>query len=156
MPTECYRPTDLEALLRVLHRLGIARTGATLLLVLVTSVFLLFALLDTRPPNDHDDFYTAGSAAAFVALDAAPPSKKFAVLARHFGEGDLHPRGPQTVLLLAMDWFGASRAVFRAVNLPFLLLLVLGTGLIAREVLPARPALLTAFVCGSLPLVINY
>jgi hypothetical protein len=113
---------------------------------LVSGIFLTFSLTDTRPPDDHDDFYTASSAQSFVHLDAAPLGDKLAVLAHHFGQGDLHPRGPQTVLLIAMDVLGASQAVYRSANLPFLLLLVLGTLLLARQLLSERAALLAAFV----------
>lgn len=145
----------MEALQRVLHSLGRARTGGPLLVAITAAVFLSFALTDTRPPNDHDDFYTAASAEAFVQLDTAPIAEKIPILGQHFAQGDLHPRGPQTVLLVAMDLFGGIRAVFRAVGLPFLLLLVLGTWAFAREVLPPRAALLSAFVCATLPAVLN-
>lgn len=146
----------MKPLPRALRFLEGPAAGLGALLGLVTLVFVLFCAADQRPPDDHDDFYTASSSWAYLELDQASLSEKPGVLAHHFRGGNLHPRLAQTVLLISMDILGASRLVFRLANLPFLLLLVAGTWLLARELLGHRLALLAAFLAATLPVVINY
>ena len=55
-----------------------------------------------------------------------------------------------------MDLFGPSLPVFRAFLAPFFALLIIGTWLLAREVLRPRSALLATFVVATLPIVTNY
>lgn len=130
--------------------------GLVAVLLQCAAMFLLFCAVDRRPPDDHDDFYTANSHWAVQDFLDAGLRDRPRVLWDHFRSGELHPRFAQTVLVASLGTFGRSRFVFRATNLPFLLLLVLGTWLLAREFGSDRMALLAAFVVANLPVVINY
>jgi hypothetical protein len=134
------------------HRMLIA------VLAFVTFVLVLFGVMDNRPPDDHDDFYTAALADDVWKFEEASPLGKLAVLGHRLkeGPGQFHPQLAQTFLVAAMGTFGRSVTVFRLANLPFLLLLVFGTYLLARELSGARLAVLAAFVVGTLPIVTNY
>ena len=146
----------MAALRTAIDALGRPRAGLTTILVFSSVLFLLFCGLDRRPPDDHDDFYTANSTWALQDLEEASLLRKPGVLWDHFRRGELHPRLAQTVLVASLGTFGSSRFVYRATNLPFLLLLILGTYLLAKELASVRLALLSAFVVGNLPMVINY
>jgi len=132
------------------------RAGLTAILAFCGVMFLLFCAVDRRPPDDHDDFYTANSIWALQDFEEASIFGKPGVLWDHFRRGELHPRLAQTALVASLGTFGSSRFVYRATNLPFLLLLVLGTYLLGRELASTRLALLAAFVVGNLPMMINY
>jgi len=127
-------------------------------LAFVTFVLLVFGVTDNRPPDDHDDFYTAALADDVWKFEEASPLGKLRVLGHRFkeGPGQFHPQLAQTFLVAAMGTFGRSSTVFRLANLPFLLLLVFGTYLLARELSGPRLAVLAAFVVGTLPIVTNY
>jgi len=137
-----------------------ARAHRELLWILgfVGLAFVVFCALDRRPPNDHDDFYTAALADDVYAYREAGLVGKVQILTRRMvkGPGQFHPPLAQTTLLAALGTFGPSRAMFRLTNLPFLLLLVWGTFLLASEFATRRMALLSAFVVGTLPIVVNY
>jgi hypothetical protein len=133
---------------------GSTRWGLAGVLLLATLQLVLFAALDSRPPNDHDPFYTDSSIPWVLQLRDASPMAWPGVLVDHFLGGDLHPRLAQTVLVLALGLFGETATVFRLANLPFVLLLVGGTWLLARELGVRRPAL-AAFAIATLPLAIH-
>ena len=131
-------------------------TTAALLCAAFVGWLLLWAALDRRPPDDHDDFYTHRSIPAAWAAAEAGPVGKVGVYVRHFREGRLHPQLAQTSLVAAMGSFGVSRFVFRAANAPWLFLLLFGTFLLARELTGPRLAFLAVFLVGTLPIVLNY
>ena len=146
----------MSALRRAIHALGEPKAGLTAILLFSSALFLLFCAVDQRPPDDHDDFYTANSSWALQDFREAGLLSKPGVLWDHFQRGELHPRLAQTVLVATMGTLGPSRFMFRATNLPFLLLLLVGTYLVARELASVRLALLATFVVANLPMVINY
>ncbi len=134
------------------------RLAVGLLLVLCSTPLVLFGLLDTRLPDDHDVYYTRtvvhplqNSAGEGLGenLDA------LGALAVH-GEGMIHPPLAQTALLAALQLFGTSLRVFRLALVPFLLLLLWATYRAGRELVGHRFGLLAAFVVGTLPVVLNY
>lgn len=131
-----------------------ARRGLWLSLAVAAAQLLLFAWLDHRPPNDHDPFYTDASIPWVLQLRDASLLSWPGVLTEHVLAGDLHPRLAQTVLVAALGLFGESVAVFRLANLPFVLLLVLGTWLLARELRVRHPGLV-AFAVATLPLAVH-
>lgn len=130
--------------------------AALLLCGAFTAWLLLWAALDRRPPDDHDDFYTHRSIAAVFAAREASPAQLPGVLASHMADGYLHPQLAQTSLVGTLGTFGISRFWLRATNAPWLFLLLLGTFLVARELSEPRLALLAVFVVGTLPIVLNY
>jgi hypothetical protein len=146
----------MSALRSAIEALGRPKVGLTAVLIFSSVLFLLFCAVDQRPPDDHDDFYTANSSWALQDFRDAGLVGKPGVLWDHFQRGELHPRLSQTFLVATMGTFGPSRFVYRASNLPFLLLLLVGTYLVARELAGVRLALVAAFVVGNLPMVINY
>ena len=146
----------MKALRRLGDRLSDPKVGLPAVLAFSAFFFLLFCAVDARPPNDHDDFYTANSIWAVQDLGEAGLLAKPGVLWDHFRGGRLHPRLAQTTLVASLGTFGHSRFVFRATNLPFLLLFALGTYLMAKELAGPRLALLAAFVASNVPMVINY
>ncbi len=117
---------------------------------------LLWAALDRRPPDDHDDFYTHRSIPAAVAAHDGPITAMPGILLDHFRDGLLHPQLAQTSLVATLGTFGVSRFWLRAANAPWLFLLLFGTFLLARELSGPRLALLAVFMVGSLPIVLNY
>ncbi len=119
---------------------------------------VVFAVADNRPPDDHDDFYTAALASDVWQFQEASLAGKLKVLGHRLkeGPGQFHPQLAQTALVAALGTFGSSQAVFRLSNLPFLLLLLFGSYLLARELSGPRLAILSAFVVGTLPIVTNY
>ena len=119
---------------------------------------VVFSVADNRPPDDHDDFYTAALAPEVWQFQEASLPGKFGVLAHRLkeGPGQFHPQLAQTFLVATLGIFGPSQTVFRLSNLPFLLLLVFGSYLLARELSSPRLAVLAAFVVGTLPIVTNY
>jgi len=127
-------------------------------LAFVALVLVVFSVNDNRPPDDHDDFYTAALAGDVWKFEQANLLGKLRVLGHRLkeGPGQFHPQLAQTVLVATMGTFGRSATVFRISNLPFLLLLVMGTYLLARELSGPKLAVLAAFVVGTLPIVTNY
>ena len=113
-----------------------------------------FAALDRRPPDDHDDFYTADCIPWIAALREAPHSQRPGLLLDQFGSGPLHPRIAQTSLVAVLAAAGPSRAAYRLANLPFLLLLVWSTALLARELGARRPGI-AALAVAVAPIVVN-
>lgn len=126
--------------------------GLALLLSLVQLV--AFATLDRRPPDDHDDFYTADCIPWLDALAEARWTEAPGILWDQVGAGVLHPRVAQTALIATLHALETSRAFYRLANLPFLLLLVIGTWLLARELGARRPGL-AALAIAATPLVVN-
>ncbi len=132
------------------------RRGLAAVLAFAAVTLLLFCALDRRPPDDHDDFYTGDVTWSLTDLDEAPLFARPGVVLRHFARGELHPQLAQTSLLATLATFGRSRFVFRAANLPFYLLLIVGTWLLARQLASERLAILAAFATANLPMMINY
>ena len=130
------------------------RLGLVLALLVAAAQIVAFALLDHRPPNDHDPFYTDSSIPWLLQLRHASPLSWPAVLTDHFLSGDLHPRLAQTALVATLGIFGENVTVLRLANLPFALLLVLGSWLLARDLRVRHPGLV-AFVVATLPLVVH-
>ena len=130
---------------------------SVLLLLVVTALpLILFAALDTRAPDDHDNYYSVAMVDELVRWRDDGGGVGVLVGALIHGDGSSNPPLAQTALLGALGTSGASRAVFRLVGLPFLLAIVLATYLAGREVLGHRGGLLAAFVVSSLPMVVNY
>lgn len=119
---------------------------------------VVFSVADNRPPDDHDDFYTAALAQDVWQFQEASLAGKARVLGHRLkeGPGQFHPQLAQTFLVATLGVFGRTQTVFRLSNLPFLLLLVFGSYLLARELSGPRLAILAAFVVGTLPIVTNY
>ena len=132
------------------------RRGLAAVLAFTAFWFLLFCAVDRRLPDDHDDFYTADSTWELADLKEASFFEQPGILFDHFSRGKLHPRLAQVTLVGSLSVFGRSRFVYRATNLPFLLLLVAGTWLLARELAGHRFAFLAAFATANVPMVINY
>ena len=131
-----------------------SRRGLALALLLCVAQLTTFALLDRRPPDDHDDFYTVDCLPSVHRFAAARWSQRPGILLDQFTEGSLHPRVAQTALVATLGTFGPSRAAFRLTNLPFLLLLILGTWLLARE-LGCRWPGVAAIAVAACPAVVN-
>jgi len=130
---------------------------SVLLLLAATALpLILFACLDTRAPDDHDNFYSVAMVDELVQW--RDHGGGLAALAKTLvrGDGSSNPPMAQAALLSALGTFGASRTVFRLVGLPFLLLTVLATYLAGRELLGHRAGLLAALVVSTLPMVVNY
>ncbi len=125
-----------------------------LALVVATLQLCLFAGFDQRGPDDHDDFYTVETAPWVARVRAAPLAERPALLAQHFIGGELHPQLAQTALLATLSAAGPSYRHYRLVNLPFLLLAVLGTWALARELGTRHPGL-AALAVATLPGLIN-
>ncbi len=132
------------------------RRSPWLLLALLASCaqLLAFAALDRRPPDDHDDFYTADCLPWIAALRSAAPVDRPGLLWDQVAAGELHPRLAQTALVATLAAVGPGRIAYRLVNLPFLLLMVLGTWALAREIGVRRPGL-AAFAVAAAPIVVN-
>ncbi len=128
--------------------------GLALALLISVVQLATFALLDRRPPDDHDDFYTADCLPSVHAFADASWLERPGVLAEQFGEGPLHPRLAQTVLIATLGTVGLSRSNYRLANLPFLLLLVFGTWLLARE-LGCRWPGVAAIAVAATPVIVN-
>ncbi len=128
--------------------------GLALALLLSVAQLVAFALLDRRPPDDHDDFYTADCLPSVHRFSEASWIERPRVLVEQFTDGPLHPRLAQTALIATLGTFGASRANYRLANLPFLLLLVFGTWLLARE-LGCRWPGVAAIAVAATPVIVN-
>jgi hypothetical protein len=129
-----------------------------LVMLFVALGLVVFSVADNRPPDDHDDFYTAALAHDVWQFEQASVLGKMRVLGHRLkeGPGQFHPQLAQTFLVATLGTFGTSQTFFRLSNLPFLLLLVFGSYLLARELSGPRLAILAAFVVGTLPIVTNY
>lgn len=124
------------------------------ILAVVAGSLIAFSALDRRTPNDHDTYFTAKSLPALVQLQA-PEVDRVAVLTEHFLTGGPHPRLPQTVLLIASGT-APSRQRFRLANLPFVVLLVLGSWLLGRQLGGARVGVAAAALTCTFPLMLNH
>jgi len=125
------------------------------LLLGVAAVHLCWCALDRRPPNDHDDAYTGSVVDRLVQWESGDGQRRRQLLHASFSaHNPLNSLMPST-LLVTTATVGASRFTFRASNLPYLLLLVFGTWLVARELEGPRLALLAAAVVATLPIVLN-
>lgn len=104
--------------------------------------------------NDHDPEFAGGVGPSALAWGQASYLDRAALLReRLLQHQERHPQLPQAVLLAWTGTLGWSRAVIRLGNLPWLLLLLVGTWLLARELSEPRLALLAAFLVGTLPVV---
>lgn len=125
--------------------------GLVVALLLGTAQLLGFAAFDGRYPNDHDDFYTAAFAPGVAAARHGEPAE----LLRAVAQAPLHPPLAPATLSATLLVLGPSRFAFRAANLPWLLLLITGTWLLARDLIGRSAADLSAFVVATLPLIIQ-
>ena len=140
-------------------RRGALAARLLLLLLLGSLPLLLFTALDRRSPTGHDLYYTAELTEPLNAwrqsssLLAGP-----AVVGHHFlwANDSERPALAQSVLLGVLGTFGPSITAFRLASLPFLLLLLLGSYLAAREVAGHRAALFATFVVATLPGVVAH
>lgn len=136
---------------------GLELLALLALLAFSAAVFLTWVSNDTRPPDDHDDFYTLATVGPTLEYaEADGLAEGLSVLWRHFASGELHPQLSQTWLVFVQGTLGPSRFAFRVAQLPFLLLFVLGSYLLTRELGGPRLALLAAACAGHLPITLNY
>jgi len=129
----------------------------SLIVLLALGSLALFSAQDRRDPNDHDNYYADEILPALT--DYADPEHsggRSAVLAREFLERGSYPPLARVSLLATLGELGVSRAVFRGANLPFLLLLVLGTWLLGRQLGGARVGLLAALLVVGIPSMLNH
>ena len=133
------------------------RRSFLLVLALLAAQLVAFALLDRRPLNDHDpEFAGVAVQDAIQIQHAGSMGERLGVLGRRlFRHGERHPQLPQTLLAAWTGLTGWSRLHLRLSNLPWLLVLLVGTYLAARELATARTALLAMWLAGTLPLVIH-
>ena len=135
---------------------GERRHLAALVLAL-TVPHVLFLALDGRPPNDHDSWYTGGVPDALIHWTlAGGPIARVRVVIDHFLFEGWHPQGAQTVLLAVLGVFGPSLLLFRATNLLFFWLLVVGSYACGRQLRGHRFGLLVAGLIGWLPSMLAY
>ncbi|MEE2829593.1 MAG: glycosyltransferase family 39 protein [Myxococcota bacterium] len=141
--------------------------GITAILLAAVLSLVLFAVLDGRWPNDHDPYYTEGSLEHILELEqAATMGERGSILLDHFLTGGPHPDYPdqrgfyprlgQTVLIAVLDTFGSSRLNYRLANLPWLILLVLGTWLLGRRLGGPRVGLAAALLVLVLPVLLSH
>ena len=130
-------------------------SAAFAIAAVVVAIHLCFFALDSRPPNDHDDFYTEGAIASVLAFEQAPLLQRPSVLLDHARGDHLHPQLAQMSLVASLGTLGPSRFAYRATNLPWLIVLLLGTWLLARMLSGPRLALLAMWVAGTLPALLN-
>lgn|GEM_PF-3281361 len=127
-----------------------------LILLLATCQLVLFAAFDRRGLDDHDPFFAGPVATGLEAFSAAELTERPGLLwdfaTRDFG---LHPRLAQTWLLGFCGTFGWNEQTLRLANLPWALLLVVGTWLLGRELGSVRAALLSAFIVSTLPVFVQ-
>lgn len=131
--------------------------GTAGILLWSAAALIVFVLLDGRPPNDHDDHFTKEIIEVALELREAPASALPGRSLNHFLHGgDRYAPLAQVWLLAAMDIFGMNEDVYRLANLPFLLLLILGVALLARELAGPRLALLAAFIVANMPMTLHF
>ena len=123
-----------------------------LICALALGQLLAWTALDRRNPDDHDEGHTEDTALAVA--DAAerglgPALVDFWSLDRRY------PPGVTSTLIVTSTLAGPSRAAFRLANLPFLLLLVVGTWWLGRQLRGPRLGLLAAGVVAGLPMLVN-
>jgi hypothetical protein len=124
-----------------------------LLLVVVSLPHLVWATLDTRFPDDHDGYYTAGLAEFISAWrEASNPMDRVRLPFQLMEESRHHPKLVASVLLVELGLMGATATTWRLAGLPFLWLLVVGSWLAGRQALGHRGGLMTGFVIASLPI----
>lgn len=128
-----------------------------LLLILACAVaqLLVFAVLDARPPNDHDPTFADGVTERVALYRSGSPVAAVSGQLRDGSKGWY----PQVGAAWMVAWLGAtdlSRPMFRLAALPFLILLILGTYLASRELSGPRLALLSAWVVATSPLLLCF
>jgi hypothetical protein len=144
------RPSNIRSVARR-DALGIAAV-----LLLAAGHLVFFAVFDRRPPNDHDAFFAVSNLDRAREFRHASPAAKPRLLVRSLLDAsERHPRLAQTWLIAFTGTFGWSRLNLRLANLPFLLLLVGGTWLAARELAGTRMALLAAALAATLPVIVH-
>lgn len=130
--------------------------AVTWLVICTVGPFLVFTLLDTRLPNDHDDYYTAPEVDAIAAgLHDGLVERTVGAAVRTWGSGQARPQGIEMIHAAFVAAFGPSLTVYRLANLPFLLLLVGGMLWVGVQVLGRQGGVLAAFVVATLPVVLN-
>ncbi len=142
---------------------GLSRDSLLGLLLLAALSLVPWALLDQRPLNDHDPEFAGGVGGQALAWQQGSLSERAHLLReRLLLHGERHAQLPQAALLVWTGTFGWSHRSVRLSNLPWLFLLLVGTALVAAQLLPERPgarldgerlALLAAFLVCTLPVV---
>jgi hypothetical protein len=126
-------------------------------MLLVVATFVAFCLLDRRAPDDHDPYFSDSSIEHVLACrDADGAAACLPILRESFLTGGPHPRLAQTVLVAALGRIDLSRGVYRLVNLPFLVLLVVGAWWLGRQVGGPRVALAAAWLVAVMPVMVVY
>ena len=133
------------------------RSALLAVLALLAAQLVVFAVLDRRPMNDHDPEFAGVAVQDSVSIRTAhTTADKLDVLKRRLLQhSERHPQLPQALLAAWMGVTGWSRLHLRLSNLPWLLLLLVGTYLAARELAEHRLALLAMWLVGTLPLVVH-
>jgi len=124
--------------------------------LLAAGQLVLFAAFDRRGVNDHDPDFAGGAALWSETFAEAPLVERPGVLWDHLARDlGLHPRLAQTWLVAFCGTFGWNEVTLRLANVPWVLLLVLGTWALGRQVGSVRMALLAAFVVSTLPVSVH-
>lgn len=130
---------------------------AGLLALLLVLPHLLFVAVDTRPPNDHDTWYTKGVADSWSNAQISESSAAgVRAVAEHFLFEGWHPQLAQSVLLTVMLVLGPSLLVFRGVNLLFFALLLGSTYAVGRQLRSHRFGLLVMTLVAWMPGMLLY
>lgn len=130
--------------------------GVALVLLAAVASLVVFVLLDSRPPNDHDPYFSNSSIEHIADYRRAPDrGARRAELVESFLQGGPHPRLAQTLLVATLGELGPSRVAYRLLNLPFLVLLVLGTWWLGRMIGGPRVGLVAAWLVISMPVMVN-
>lgn len=117
---------------------------------------IVFALLDERMPNDHDNFYTERLPAAVLQHWRAEGFWPRAALILDRIYQGLHPQLSHVALLLWLVIFGVSRLSFALANLPFVIGLAIGAWGVAQRFVSRRAALALGWSVSTLPFLLCY
>ncbi len=133
------------------------RSALVAVLALLAAQLVAFAVLDRRPMNDHDPEFAGVAVQDALAIRRATTlGQRLDVLGRRLlHHAERHPQLPQAFLAAWTGATGWSRLQLRLSNLPWLLVLLVGTYLAARELAEPRLALLATWLVGTLPLVVH-
>ncbi len=127
----------------------------TLPLVVGLAALILFAVLDGRPPDDHDVFYTDRVLEALPRVSTTTGWARVEALVGFCGQSTLYPRLATTWLLALLAEVGPGQTAYRLANAPFLASLILGCWLLGRAVGDRTTALLAALLAPAMPVLVN-
>ena len=120
-------------------------------LVMVVGPFVLFAALDSRAPNDHDNYYTDLAIRVAPLVAEADSWDEFNQALRTDPLTGRRPPAVQQLLAVHLGLTGLNRLNFRLFNLPFLGLLFFGLYLAGTELRDRRTGVTAALVLCTLP-----